>query len=124
MDARTDERSLYAETVAPEVRAAVGHGAVTEQVAVTDGVQVGDCAQVVSAGTAASPPLAVGAKRVPDAADVQRAAQLPLGPPVQGSLCGTLADHQENHHGWQQQLHDRSGEVRGQEVTHRECTES
>lgn len=98
MGALTDERPLYAETVAPEVRAAVGHGAVTEEVAVTDGVQVGDCAEVVSAGAAASSPLAVGAKRVPDAAYVQRAGQLPLGPPVRGSLCSTLTDHQEQHH--------------------------
>lgn len=108
---RTDERSLYAETVAPEVRAAVGHSAVTEEVAVTDGVQVGNCAEVVSAGAAASSPLAVGTKRVPDAAYVQRAGQLPLGPPVQASLCSTLTDHQEqHHHSWQQELHDKSVE--------------
>lgn len=98
MGALTDERTLYAETVAPEVRAAVGHSAVTEQVTVTDGVQVGNCAEVISAGTTASSPLAVGTKWVPDAAYMQRAGQLPLGPPVQVPLCSTLTDHQEKHH--------------------------
>lgn len=98
MDALTDERPLDAETVAPEVGAAVGHRAVAEQVAVTDGVQVGNGAEVISAGTAASSPLAVGPKRVPDAADVQRDGQLPLGPPGQEPLCSTLTDHQEKHH--------------------------
>lgn len=121
----TDERSLYAETVAPEVRAAVGHSAVTEQVTVTDGVQVGNCAEVISAWTAASPPLAVGTKWVPDAAHVQRAGQIPLGPPGQKSLCSTLTDHQEKHrHSRQQELHDKSVEVRDQEVRHSEFTES
>lgn len=98
MGALTNERSLYAETVAPEVRAAVGHSAVTEQVAVTDGVQVGNCAEVISAGAAASSPLAVGTKRVPDAAYVQWAGQLPLGPPKPESIRSTLTDHQEKHH--------------------------
>lgn len=42
MSTLTKERSLDAKTVAPEVGAAVGHGAVTEQVTVTDGVQVGN----------------------------------------------------------------------------------
>lgn len=98
MGALTNERSLYAETVAPEVRAAVGHSAVTEQVAVTDGVQVGNCAEVISAGAAASSPLAVGTKWVPDAAYVQWAGQLPLGPPKPESIRSTLTDHQEKHH--------------------------
>lgn len=96
--ALTDDRPVDAETVAPEVGAAVGHRAVAEQVAVADGVQVGNGAEVVSAGTAASSPLAVGAKRVPDAAHVQRAGQLPLGPPGEEPLCSTLTDHQEKHH--------------------------
>lgn len=98
MGTLTNERPVNAQAVAPEVGAAVGHRAVTEQVAVTDGVQVGNGAEVISAGTAATSPLAVGAKRVPDAAYVQRAGQLPLGPPVPEPLCSTLTDHQEKHH--------------------------
>lgn len=89
----TNERSLHAETVTPEVRAAVGHRAVAEQVAVADGVQVGNRAQVVPAGAAASPPLAVGAKWVPDATNVERTGELPLGPSGQDSICGALAHH-------------------------------
>lgn len=84
--------------MAPEVGAAVGHGAVTEQVTITDGVQVGNCAEVISAWTAASSPLAVGTKRVPDASYVKRAGQLPLGPPGRESFCSTITDHQEKHH--------------------------
>ena len=91
----------------PEVGAAVGDGAVAEQVAVADGVQVGNRAQVVSARAAASSPLAVGAVRIPDAADVERAGKLPLGPSRQDSLCCALSHHQEQHRRCQQQeLHD------------------
>lgn len=97
--------------MAPEVGAAVGHGAVTEQVTVTDGVQVGNRAEVISARTATSSPLAVGTKWVPDATYVERTGQLPLGPPGQESFCSTLADHQEKHHqGCQEELHDKSVE--------------
>lgn len=66
---------ICSQAVAPEVRTTVGHGAVAEQVAVTDGVQVRDSALVVSAGAAASSPLAVGAEGVPDPRAVQRAGQ-------------------------------------------------
>lgn len=98
--------------MSPEVRAAIGDGPVAEQVAVTDGVQVGNRAQVVSAGAAASSPLAVGAKRVPDASDVQRIGEVPLGPPRQDSLCVGLSHHQEQRrHRQQEKLHDKS--VRG-----------
>lgn len=101
----------------PEVWAAVRDCAVAEQVAVTDGFQVGNCAQVVSAGTAASSPLAVGAKRVPDAANMERTSKLPLGPSGQDSLCSALVYHQEQHHYSQQrELHDKSVERKGQEM--------
>jgi len=55
----TNERWLNAQTMAPEVGAAVRDGAVAEQVTVADCVQVRHCALVVSAWTAASSPLAV-----------------------------------------------------------------
>lgn len=108
----TDGRPLDAKTVSPEVGAAVGHGAVAEQVAVADGVQVGDRAEVVSAGTAAPSPLAVGAKRVPDAADVERAGQLPLGPPGEEPFGSATAGHQEKRRRRRQQkeLHGESAE--------------
>lgn len=110
----TNERSLHAQTMAPEVRAAVRDCAVAEQVAVADGVQVGNCAQVVSAGTAASSPLAVGAKWVPDATHVERTGKLPLGPSRQDSLCSALTHHQEQHrHSQQEELHDKSVERKG-----------
>lgn len=100
----------------PEVGAAVGDGAVAEQVAVADGVQVGNRAQVVSAGAAASSPLAVGAKRVPDASDVERTGELPLGPSGEDSICSALSHHQEQcRHGQQEELHDKSVKGRGQE---------
>ncbi len=93
----------------PEVRAAIGDCAVAEQVAVADGVQVGHRAQVVSAGAAASSPLAVGAKWVPDAANVERTGKLPFGPSGQDSLCSALSHHQEQHRRSQQEeLHDKS----------------
>lgn len=96
----------------PEVGAAVRDGAVAEQVAVADGVQVGHRAQVVSTGTAAPPPLAVGAKRVPDAADVERAGKFPLGPPRPDPVCSALVGHQEQrrrcHRGQQEELHGKS----------------
>lgn len=94
----------------PEVGAAVRDGAVAEQVAVADGVQVGHRAQVVSAGTAAPPPLAVGAKWVPDAADVERAGKFPLGSPRQDPVCGALVGHQEQRRrrGQQEELHGKS----------------
>lgn len=94
----------------PEVGAAVGDGPVAEQVTVADGVQVGHGALVISAGTAASPPLAVGAKRVPDAADVERAGKFPLGSPRQDPVCSALVSHQEqpHHRGQQEELHGKS----------------
>ena len=67
------------QAVAPEVRAAVGHGAVAEQVAVADGVQVGHGALVVSARAAPAPPLAVGAVGVADATPVQGVVEVPSG---------------------------------------------
>lgn len=82
----------------PEVWAAVRDCAVAEQVAVADGVQIGNCAQVVSAGTTASSPLAVGAKRVPDAANMEWTGKLPLGSSGQDSVCSALICHQEQHH--------------------------
>lgn len=92
----------------PEVRAAVRDGAVAEQVAVADGVQVGNRTQVVSARAATSSPLAVGAEWVPDAADMERAGKLPLGPSRQDSLCCALSHHQEQHCcGQQEELHDK-----------------
>ncbi len=66
------------QAVAPEVRTTVGHGAVAEQVAVTDSVQVRHGALVISVAAAASSPLAVGAIGVPDPAEVQRAGQFSL----------------------------------------------
>lgn len=98
----------------PEVRAAVRDRAVAEEVAVADGVQVRDRAQVVPAGTAPSSPLAVGAKRVPDATSVQRTGQLPLGPPGQDPLCSALTCHQKQHrHSQQKELHDQPVERKG-----------
>lgn len=66
------------QAVAPEVWTTVGHGAVAEQVAVTDGVLVRHSALVISPGAAASSPLTVGAKGVPDPSEVQRAGQFSL----------------------------------------------
>lgn len=77
----TNERWWDIQTVTPEVGAAVRDGAVAEQVTVTDGVQIRHCAQVVPAWAAVSSPLAVGAKRVPDATNVERTGELPLGSP-------------------------------------------
>lgn len=77
----------------PEVGTAVGHGAVTKKVAVADGVQIRDSAHVVSAGTTASSPLTVGAKRVPDASHMQRVRQLPLGPSRQDPICSSFSQH-------------------------------
>ena len=92
----TDEGGFDAQAMSPEVRAAVWHGAVAEQVAVADGVKVGRGAQVVSAWTAAPPPLAVGAKRVPYAPTVQGAGQVPLHPLAgEDAICTTLSDQQE-----------------------------
>jgi len=105
--ALTDEGGGDAQAVSPEVGAAVGHGAVAEQVAVADGVQVGHGALVVSARAAAAPPLAVGAVRVPDAAHVQRAGQVPPGPSAGEDAVGaTLSRHQEQRcHRQQDELH-------------------
>lgn len=107
--------------MAPEVWAAVGHCAVAEQVAVADGVQVGHCAQVVSARAAASSPLAVGAEWVPDATDMERAGKLPLGPSGQDSLRSALSHHQEQRrHGQQEEPHGRSVcQRRGHEPDHK-----
>ncbi len=66
------------QAVAPEIRTTVGHGAVAEQVAVADGVQVRHSALVTSAGAATSSPLAVGAIGVLDPPEVQRAGQFSL----------------------------------------------
>lgn len=113
----TYERWLNAETMTPEVRAAIRDGAVAEQVAVADGVQVGDRAQVVSAGAAASSPLAVGAKRVPDASNMERTGKLPPSPSGQDSICSALSHHQEQcRHNQQEELHDKSVKGRGQEI--------
>lgn len=93
----------------PEVRAAIRDCAVAEQVAVADGVQVGNRAQVVSAGAAASSPLAVGAKWVPDAANMEWTGKLPLGPSREDSLRSALSHHQEQHCcSQQEELHDKS----------------
>lgn len=95
--------------MSPEVRAAVGDSAVAEQVAVADGVQVRNCALVVSAGAASSSSLAVRAKWVPDATNVEWTGKLPLGPSRLDSLSGALCHHQEQHHHRQQEeLHDKS----------------
>ena len=99
----------------PEVRAAVGDSAVAEQVTVADGVQVGHRAQVVSARAAASSPLAVGAKGIPDATNMERTGKLPLGPPRQDSVCSTVSYHQEQQRNCQQdELHDKSVKERRQ----------
>lgn len=66
----TNKRGLNAQTVAPKVRTAVRDGAVAEQVAVADCVQVGHSALIISTGTAASSPLTVRPIRVSDAANV------------------------------------------------------
>lgn len=101
----------------PEVRAAIRDGAVAEQVAVADGVQVGNRAQVVSAWAAASSPLAVGAKGVPDATDMERTGKLPLVPSRQDSVCIALFHHQEQqHHSQQEELHDKPVKGKGQEI--------
>lgn len=104
--------------MAPEVRAAIRDGAVAEQVAVADGVQVGNRAKVVSAWAAASSPLAVGAKRVPDASNMERTGKLPLGPSRQDSFCSALSHHQEqqHRHSQQEELHDKSVKGSGQKI--------
>lgn len=109
----TNKRPLDAQAVAPEVRAAVGDGAVAEEVTVADGVQVGHRAQVVPAGAAAAPPLAVRSKRVPDPAHVERAGQLPLCPaggqdPVGSALLGQQGQQQRRRQ--QEELHGETGE--------------
>lgn len=91
----------------PEVRAAVRDGAVAEQVAVADGVQVGHGALVVSARAAPSSPLAVGAVRVPDAIDMKRTGKFSLGSPGQDSVGSAPFHHQEQHHDTQKnETHD------------------
>lgn len=105
----TNERWLHAQTVTPEVRAAVWDGAVAEQVAVANGVQVRHRAQVVSARAAASSPLAVWAKWVPDSTNMERTGKLPLGPPWQDPVCSAVPHHQEQQrHHEQDELHDES----------------
>lgn len=79
----------------PEVRAAIRDGAVAEQVTVADGVQVGNRAEVVSARAAPSSPLAVGAKWVPDATNMERIGKFPLGPSRQDPVCSACSNHQE-----------------------------
>ena len=107
--------------MSPEVGAAVGDGAVAEQVAVADGVQVGNGADVVSAGAAAPPPLAVGAMRVPDAPNMQRVGQIPLGSSGQDSFCRALCHHQEQRrHRQQEELHDESGRKSTQEIGYKD----
>lgn len=105
----TNERWLHTQTVIPEIWAAVRHGAVAEQIAVADSVQVRHCALVVSARAAASSPLAVGAKWVSNTTNMEWTGQVPLGPPGQDSVCSTLSHHQEQHgNGQKRQLHDES----------------
>lgn len=91
----TNERWLHAKTVTPEVGAAVGHSAVAEQVTVADCVQVRHGAQIVSARTAASSSLAVGAKRVSDSANMEWTGKVPLGPSGKDSVCSAFSHHQE-----------------------------
>lgn len=65
------KRGWYAEAEVPEVRAAVGDGAVAEEITVTGSTQVGQ-GTVVGAATAAQILLlAVPAACIPDAPQVQ-----------------------------------------------------
>lgn len=77
-----------AQAVFPEVRAAVGDGAVAEEVAVAEGVVVGDGAAIVAAVAADVPLLAVGPTSIVDPVLVQAGGQLPAGahPGSQGRL--------------------------------------
>lgn len=103
----TNERWLNAQTVAPEVRAAVRDGAVAEQVTVADGIQVGHRAQVISTRAAPSSPLAVRAMWVPDAAHMKWTGKFSLGSSGQDSVRSTLLHHQEQHHNSQKdETHD------------------
>ena len=77
-----------AQAVLPEVRAAVGDGAVAEEVAVAEGVMVGHSAAVITAVAADVPLLAVGPTGIVDPVLVQAGGQLPADayPGSQGRL--------------------------------------
>lgn len=74
------ERGRDAQAVLPEVGAAVGDGAVAEEVAVADGVEVGHGAAVVAPAAADIPALAVGAAGIEHPVLVQTRRQLPARP--------------------------------------------
>lgn len=61
----------HAEAEVPEVRAAVGDGAVAEEVTVTGSTQVGQGAVIGAAAAAQVLLLAVPATRIPDAPQVE-----------------------------------------------------
>lgn len=77
-----------AQAVLPEVRAAIGDGAVAEEVAVAEGVLVGHGAAIIAAVAADIPSLAVGPAGIIDPVLVQAGGQFPTGahPGSQGHL--------------------------------------